>query len=175
MCKKHWARWRRHGDTSVVLAKTGTRKYPPICSVEGCESKHHANGYCASHNFRQKKYGNPLEPPRKPTGRPFKGAQPGYDAAHRRIHRTLGAATRFTCVECGAPANEWAYQGGDPDELITQPELRKEHPNLRYSVNAEFYAPMCRPCHRRMDESLNRPRDEMGRFARNPTTSIHHP
>lgn len=28
------------------------------CSVDGCERKHRANGYCETHNFRFKKYGD---------------------------------------------------------------------------------------------------------------------
>ncbi|KIL79576.1 HNH endonuclease [Bacillus badius] len=31
-----------------------------ICNVEGCQERHVANGYCRSHNYRFKRYGDPL-------------------------------------------------------------------------------------------------------------------
>ena len=30
------------------------------CTVEGCENKHRAKGYCQKHYIRYKKYGDPL-------------------------------------------------------------------------------------------------------------------
>lgn len=164
-CQMHWARWRKHGDPNIVLPKSRPRKYPPVCSIEGCEQPHHAHGYCSSHATRFAKWGDPLAPPRKPTGRPPEAGIPGYDAAHKRISRSLGPAAQFMCAECGRQADEWSYDGGDPHELRTDPSIRSEHQGLSYSLNPQFYSPRCRPCHRRRDESLNRPRDEAGRFA----------
>jgi len=31
-----------------------------ICSAIGCDEIHHANGFCAIHNYHNKKHGNPL-------------------------------------------------------------------------------------------------------------------
>ena len=161
----HWTRWRKHGDPSIVLPKLRRRKYPPVCSIDGCDEPHHAHGYCAAHATRFVRWGDPLAPPRTPTGRPPEGGIPGYDAAHKRIARGLGPASQFLCVECGSDAHEWSYDGGDPDELHTDPSIRGEHPGLAYSLNPQFYSPRCRSCHRHRDESLARPRDEAGRFA----------
>lgn len=37
------------------------------CSIEGCNNKHDAKGYCSAHYNRKKKYGDPLYfPPKKP-------------------------------------------------------------------------------------------------------------
>ncbi len=163
-CHKHWLRWRKHGDPNVVLPKRRPRKYPPVCSVDGCEGKHHAHGYCSRHATRFTKLGDPLAPPRKPTGRPPVDGVPGYDAAHKRISRALGPASRFVCVQCSEPAHEWSYDGGDPDELTTSDSPRDEHPGLAYSLNPDYYSPRCRPCHHRRDLSLVRPRDAAGRF-----------
>lgn len=85
-------------------------------------------------------------------------------AAHKRISRALGPASRFVCVQCSEPAHEWSYDGGDPDELTTSDSPRDEHPGLAYSLNPDYYSPRCRPCHRRRDLSLVRPRDAAGRF-----------
>lgn len=97
-------------------------------------------------------------------GRPLKGDVPGYDAVHARVRRKLGSASLLLCIDCGRQAQEWSYSGNDLDELVTQPELRREHPGLRYSLVIEMYDPRCKSCHRRMDESLIRDRDELGRF-----------
>lgn len=31
-----------------------------LCSIDGCNTKHHANGYCGAHNRRWKTYGDPM-------------------------------------------------------------------------------------------------------------------
>jgi hypothetical protein len=36
------------------------RVYDPICSIEGCEQRHQSLGFCGSHYWRFKKYGDPL-------------------------------------------------------------------------------------------------------------------
>lgn len=43
------------------------RKYPSLCSVDGCGQPHHSRGYCSSHVKRLMRYGDPLyEAPRQP-------------------------------------------------------------------------------------------------------------
>lgn len=32
-----------------------------LCKIDGCNEKHCSNGYCRSHNYRYKRYGDPLE------------------------------------------------------------------------------------------------------------------
>ena len=155
-CSTHWLRWRKHGDPMIVLPKVGhPRKYPEVCQVDGCEAGHHAHGYCSKHANALAKYGDPLGKGGPITGRPPRGGVPGYAAAHKRVRRALGAPSEHQCIQCQGPAAEWAYQGGDPDELTTDPAIRKqEHPGLAYSLSADYYKPMCVRCHRAMDGSL---------------------
>lgn len=156
-CQKHWTRWRKHGDPMMVKPKARPFKYGPTCSVAGCSKPHHANGYCAYHNDRNARNGHPTAAVKK--GRPLNGLTLGYSGAHLQVKRLRGNASGYRCIDCGAQASEWSYRGDDPDELTTEPIVRREHPGLRYSVNPEFYEPRCTPCHRRKDDSLTRRRD----------------
>lgn len=65
-----------------------------------------------------------------------------YRQVHYALVRDWGAAGEFDC-DCGEPAHEWAYLGGDPDELLED--------GLAYSLDPKRYKPMCRSCHRRLD------------------------
>jgi hypothetical protein len=67
-----------------------------------------------------------------------------YGAAHDRVRASLGSARRHTCVACGEPADDWAYNHADPEEK-TSPD------GYPYSVNPQHYQPMCVPCHRHFD------------------------
>lgn len=59
---------------------------------------------------------------------------PGYSAAHKRVARKRGPASRHQC-RCGArQAVDWAYIGTGP---FGPPEK---------------YVPLCRPCHTVQDE-----------------------
>ena len=109
-CQKHWTRWRKHGDPTVVKPKVRPFKYGPTCSVDECTRPHHANGYCAYHNHRNMRNGHPTAPVRQ--GRPHKGSTVGYDGAHMRVKRLRGQASQYPCADCGKPASEWSYGGG---------------------------------------------------------------
>ena len=61
LCKKHYHRWWRHGDPSVVKP-AGFRARPrPVCKFEGCEnlSKRGARGWCGKHYTRWFRHGDP--------------------------------------------------------------------------------------------------------------------
>jgi hypothetical protein len=61
MCVKHYERWRRHGDTSVVLPRGAQpRIEPELCSIPGCGKPHVARGWCARHYDSWRRYGDPL-------------------------------------------------------------------------------------------------------------------
>lgn len=47
-----------------------TKRITRMCSVENCELRHYANGYCSKHNSRFKKYGDAMHPVRKRTDKP---------------------------------------------------------------------------------------------------------
>lgn len=65
----------------------------------------------------------------------------------------FGPVTDLDCIECGGPANEWAYDGTDPTERVWLSEGKYA---VRYSVWPEFYMPMCFGCHRKRDAGIRR-------------------
>lgn len=71
-----------------------------------------------------------------------------YAAAHIRVQRAKGKASEHPCVDCGGPAEDWSYEGGDPEERV---ELMKGSP-ITFSLNIDFYNPRCRVCHIAKDQ-----------------------
>ena len=69
-----------------------------------------------------------------------------YSQAHLRLKKDLGCPAEYLCL-CGEPAREWAYMGGDPNELISDQ-------GRRYSLDQSRYVAMCFTCHRRRDRAL---------------------
>ena len=51
--------YRPPNQNDIRGIEMAARKYAPICSVDGCESKHHANGFCGKHNARNSSHGSP--------------------------------------------------------------------------------------------------------------------
>lgn len=72
-----------------------------------------------------------------------------YRSAHRKVYAAKGRASDLTCVECGSPAYDWAYDGRDPEERRGSNGAGR--PELAYSMNPDHYEPKCRPCHLRGD------------------------
>lgn len=66
-----------------------------------------------------------------------------YHAAHKRLAALWGSARLHPCVKCLKDAQDWAYDGTDPDELCTG--------GRRWSRYPEFYMPMCKSCHKMLD------------------------
>lgn len=113
------------------------------CQVEGCLKRQKARGLCPKHYRMLLTYGDPLTPPRQglsgsenPAWRPVVG----YQQAHDR----LGPVTGPCAAGCGRPAQEWAYDEGDAQQLVS-PLGR------RYSLDPSHYLAMCRSCHRKSD------------------------
>lgn len=74
----------------------------------------------------------------------------GYPAAHCRVSVAFGKAKEHACVDCGEQAQEWSYDGLDPDEwwdIWVQPKFKV----MRYSLDLDRYQPRCQPCHSRFD------------------------
>lgn len=71
-----------------------------------------------------------------------------WGMAHQNVRKLRGSARDQFCIDCGEPADEWSYQGGDPHEeaSLTGP----------YSLSVEFYAPRCYKCHRAFDRPTQR-------------------
>jgi len=55
-CKKHYARWRKHGNPLFCLYQV---QHEETCSVEGCDRLYHAKGFCYMHYERNKIHGYP--------------------------------------------------------------------------------------------------------------------
>ena len=70
-----------------------------------------------------------------------------YRAAHANIERQRGKAAEHPCADCGQPAEQWAYDGSDPAALLSSL-------GYAYSLDAERYRPLCRPCHAAFDHPL---------------------
>ncbi len=158
-CSMHWHRWRHHGDPLYVRPKPP----PPECTLPGCNKRRHSHGMCSQHLYHQQAYGDPYhQGPGTGVGRK-RTDNPGYDAVHRRLTREIGPARSFDCAECGDPAQEWAYMGGCPNEQVQ--DVAGHH--LRFSADQSRYIPLCRKCHRPLDDSGTRIFDEKGWYMAN--------
>lgn len=69
--------------------------------------------------------------------------------SYTKAHTQLGPVADMPCWRCGRTAHEWAYDHGDPDELMSER-------GLPYSLDPSHYRPMCRKCHRRFDCAYRR-------------------
>lgn len=79
-------------------------------------------------------------------------AKVGYAGAHYRVKSVNGPAKEHRCAECKKKkAEEWAYVGGDPDELVELRYPKGVPREIAYSVNPDYYRPLCKPCHARVD------------------------
>ena len=98
-CTTHWARWKKHGDPNV-----GARVTLAECVVEGC-----------AHSPLAGRTGslNPM----------WVGDDVGYSGVHARLRKELGPACERDCAHCGAGADDWAYDHGDPDERVSMDGL----------------------------------------------------
>lgn len=139
-CSLHYQRWQRYGDPLG-------RYEPPVCSVEGCDRQANgrgARGLCHKHYQKWRRYGDPE------AGRDrWIGDDVQYAGAHRRVVQARGKASLYACIDCGAPAAEWSYNGlgGDRERIgIGQHE---GHP---FSLDISDYDPRCGPCHVAFDK-----------------------
>lgn len=117
------------------------------CSVEGCtnQRKYVETGWCQTHYHRYWRTGTTELKP-KPLRTDLT-----YYGAHGRVKAFFGSATKYECVLCGAPADEWAYDGTDESEKTF---LAQGQYPVAYSVWPEFYMPLCSPCHRARDAGI---------------------
>jgi NAD-dependent SIR2 family protein deacetylase len=73
---------------------------------------------------------------------------PTYSGMHQRLSSLKGSAAAYACVDCGSSADDWSYDGLDPDEL-TDARL-----GLKYSLFPGHYAARCKPCHCKHDRVM---------------------
>lgn len=119
------------------------------CSIDGCprERKYVTTGWCQTHYHRWYRTGSTDEPQRltdwwEPVT---------YRATHARVVSTFGRAATHPCIDCGAQAKEWAYDGTDPSQILGAVNVSGTAYRVTWSRFPEFYMPLCFPCHRRLD------------------------
>lgn len=102
----------------------------------------------------------PRKPPSKRTNEASGQAVPrpralSYQAAHLRLRANRGPASRWRCIACGEPAEQWAYRAGSEREITGeapyQKNGRRRSRHLAWSPDPADYDPMCRPCHAARD------------------------
>lgn len=72
----------------------------------------------------------------------------GYVAAHDRCRRDKGPIKSHVCIDCGAPAQHWSYDHGDPDQLLAYGLSTRP---IAYSLDPDHYQPRCVSCHKVFD------------------------
>jgi hypothetical protein len=122
LCEPHYRAMRRIDASSSA------------CTIEGCSTPVRARGWCELHLSRWKYHGSPEWEP---------SISWGYAGWHNHIGRSLGPASRRSCIDCSGPADEWSYDHLDLNELVD--EARP------YSTDPDHYVPRCRSCHRKFD------------------------
>lgn len=127
------------------------------CSIDGCENlaRYVSTGWCQTHYHRYWRTGT-TDLRQRPLN-----TEIGYGAAHSRVRKFFGSASKFECFECGAPAQEWAYDGTDESARTGTVSVAGSDYPVTYSVWPEFYMPMCFPCHRALDGAARSERREL--------------
>jgi hypothetical protein len=133
MCRAHYNRWYRYGDTSKMMRP---RAYDGAeCLVADCESTAKTRGYCRLHYQRWRNNGDPLVDRRAGAANvAWRGTDASYGAKHTRVHRARGKADH--CERCGKSdldaTYNWANLTGNYDDVWD-------------------YESMCVPCHAAYD------------------------
>ena len=78
-----------------------------------------------------------------------------YSAVHRRVRDTWGPASEHPCSACWSPAEDWAYDHCDPEELTGE---TSHGVPVVYSADPARYVPLCRSCHAEGDAHFARAR-----------------
>lgn len=117
------------------------------CSVDRCDRKYRARGFCGSHygRWRAANRDQIRSNTRAANSVHWVGDDVGYQAMHRRIKKARGSAVCYDCQHCGKTAAEWAYDHRDSDARTDRST------SFLYSVDVWHYFPLCHLCHFRFD------------------------
>jgi hypothetical protein len=124
------------------------------CSIDGCDRKHAARGWCSAHWQAWNRYGSPNislgqgGSQRGPNSNNWHGENLGYSGVHRRLTRERGPASGYECL-CGKPAQQWAYSNvcGDEKSDVAGPAAGSP-----FCVHLDCYEPLCCSCHKLKDD-----------------------
>ena len=146
-CKKHYERWRKHGDVNHVRPPRPKREGP--CSVDGCDRPMKSRGWCDKHYARWHKHGDPLKVlPHSGGAKPGRRKKPvpcSMDGCDRPA-RARGW--------CGTHHNRW-LKHGDPNIVLPRGGGR---PGRKWKRKAKPKQPAAVPIGPRVSvEKMNAP------------------
>lgn len=148
-CRAHYVRLKRTGSTGDAPVRDYQRG--ATCTAPGCDQPRHGLGYCNRHYKRLVEFGDISRGKTMPAGEAhwnWRGEDVEYSAAHSRVYRSRGPASAHQCSRCGESAEQWAYDGTDPDERTS---TVGKAANCHYSTDPARYVPLCIPCHIEVD------------------------
>jgi hypothetical protein len=144
-CDGHARRLKNGGE--MVAEFQPRMKQPDRCTFPGCTRRPIARGYCSAHLRQQRVHGRMVAIRERTVWDACT-----YSAVHHRCRHIWGRVQQYPCLDCGRPAEEWAYDGKDPTELYAErTDWGKRKSIVPYSRFPEFYMPMCKACHKRRD------------------------
>lgn len=73
----------------------------------------------------------------------------GYTAAHDRVRRAHGSASRHACVDCARPAKDWSLRH---DATVVRVARGGRGDGLLISPDPSDYVARCKKCHAKYDE-----------------------
>lgn len=155
LCPMHYHRQYR-GKPIGTADELIRKRRNPECSISGCGKPDKEAGLCSMHAARKRRHGDPeivigpqdRQMPTGPAHPLWAGLSVGYGAAHDRVKRLKGSASKYSCVECGSAAQHWSYNHDDPEEVS---DYVRSVSLVAYSAKPEHYSPRCVPCHKRFD------------------------
>jgi hypothetical protein len=95
----------------------------------------------------------------------WRGNDIAYRTALDRVERWRGKASQHRCVDCGKPAEQWAYNRADPNEIekaVAQSSGRVSV--VQWSADPDYYEPRCRRCHRAFGRRMRLLRERESRI-----------
>ena len=143
LCKKHYGRWRKHGDASVTLISVTN---DPTCSEPGCSQRHVAKGLCAGHYAQARKA---RQPSCEVSGCANLAHCKGLCQAHYRRQRVTGSVRAERPIASALPAHmQWCNQCSTVKPLGEFPTAKERKRGV---------ASFCRECFGRLCRTRYRP------------------